>query len=317
MMRRMILKRIVIGILTMIAASVIIFLGTNVLPGDAAQLRLGQAATDANIAALRAELGLDKPLVQQYATWLVNFVQGDFGKSLAGDTRVIDLIADRYSNTLTVALLAMAIGVPISVGLGILAATLPGSTYDRVLTLVCVTLVASPEFFTATLLVLFIVLWLGIGSSVVVGSTEGMGFFELIGHFALPVTVLCLVIASQLIRMTRSALLNVMSSPYIEMAILKGLPRRDIILKHALRNAIGPIANIIALNVAYLLTGVIVVEVFFAYSGLATLIVQGVQTRDYVLVQSLGMIFCAIYVVLMIVADVAAIVSNPRLRHPK
>ena len=316
-MLRLILKRLAIGLLTMFAASIIVFLGTKVLPGDAAQLRLGQAATAENIAAMREKLGLDQPLIMQYFTWLFNFLQGDFGRSLSGDTQVVDLIADRYNNTLSVALLAMCIGVPISVALGILAAMLPGSVFDRVLTLVCVTLVASPEFFSATVLVLFFVLWLDIGSAVVVGSTAGLGLWGLLSHFALPVTVLCLVIASQLIRMTRSSLLNVMSSPYIEMAILKGLPRRDIILRHALRNAIGPIANIIALNVAYLLTGVIVVEIFFAYSGLATLIVQGVQTRDYVVVQSLGMIFCAIYVVLMLIADIAAIVSNPRLRHPK
>ncbi len=316
-MYSLIAKRLGVGLLTILAVSIIIFLGTKVLPGDAAQIRLGQEATEANIAAMRERLGLDKPLWQQYLSWLFNFVRGDMGTSLASDVPITDLIADRYQNTLIVTILTACIGVPISLTLGILAAMFPGSLYDRVLTLVSVTLVAAPEFFTATLMVLIFVFALGIGNAVVVGSIEGKGIFELIAHFALPVAALCFVIASQLIRMTRAAVLNVMSSPYIEMAILKGVPRRRIILRHALFNAIGPIVNVVALNLAYLVTGVIVIEVFFAYSGLATLIVQGVQTRDFVLVQGLGMIFCTTYVVLMLIADIAAIVSNPRLRHPK
>ena len=316
-MLSLILKRLGIGVITVLAVSVIIFFGTKVLPGDAAQIRLGQEATEANIAALRERLGLDRSYVEQYLTWLRNFVRGDLGLSLAGDAPISSLIATRYENTLYVAALTALIGVPISLALGIAAAMFPGTAYDRVLTFISVSLVAAPEFFTATVLVLLMVFVLGIGNAVVVGSVEGKGFFELIAHFALPITTLSFVIASQLIRMSRAAVLNVMSSPYIEMAILKGVPRRRIILRHALLNAIGPIVNVIALNLAYLVTGVVVVEVYFGYPGLATLIVQAVQTRDYVLIQALGMIFCMTYVLLMLIADVAAITSNPRLRHPK
>ena len=316
-MYALIAKRIGIGIVTIFAVSIIIFLGTKVLPGDAAQIRLGQEATPENIAALRARLGLDLPIWQQYWSWLVAFVQGDLGISLSGDVPVANLIADRYQNTVIVTLFTAAIGVPISLTLGILAAMFPGSPYDRILTLVSVTLVAAPEFFTATLMVLVFVLALGIGKAVVIGSIEGMGVFDLIRHFALPIAALYFVIASQMIRMSRAAVLNVMSSPYIEMAILKGVPRRRIITRHALLNAIGPIANVVAINLAYLVTGVIVIEVFFAYPGLATLIVQGVQTRDFIIVQALGMIFCSTYVVLLLIADIVAIVANPRLRHPR
>lgn len=316
-MYTLIAKRLVTGVITLLAVSVIIFLGTTVLPGDAAQVRLGQDATPETVAALRRSLGLDLPIWQQYWNWLSGFVQGDFGTSLSSDLPVIDLIKDRYSNTLIVTALAAAIGVPVSLSLGIMAAMFPGGWYDRFLTLITVTLVSAPEFFTATLLVLIFVFGLGWGKAVVVGSTDGMSFFELLAHFALPVSALCFVIASQLIRMSRAAVLNVMGSPYVEMAILKGIPRRRIVLRHALLNAIGPIINVVALNLAYLATGVIVIEIFFAYSGLATLIVQGVQTRDFVLVQSLGMIFCSIYICLMLIADIAAIVCNPRLRHPK
>ena len=316
-MLSLIVKRLGIGLITALAVSVIIFFGTKILPGDAAQIRLGQEATEANVAALRAQMGLDQPFYMQYLSWLGNFVQGDLGVSLASDVPITDLIGDRYQNTLYVSVLTAIIGVPISLALGVLAAMFPGSLYDRVLTFVSVSLVAAPEFFTATLLVLLFVFALGIGNAVVVGSIEGKGIFELIAHFALPIATLSFVIASQLIRMSRAAVLNVMNSPYIEMAILKGVPRQRIILRHALLNAIGPIVNVVALNLAYLVTGVIVVEVYFGYPGLATLIVQGVQTRDFVLIQGLGMIFCLTYVILMLIADVAAIASNPRLRHAK
>ena len=313
----LIAKRIGIGLLTVIGVSIIIFLGTKVLPGDAAQIRMGQEATPENVAALRARLGLDLPLWQQYWNWLADFVRGDLGVSLAGDVRVVDMMAVRYQNTIAVTVLTALIGVPVSLVLGITAAMFPGSLYDRILTLVSVTLVAAPEFFTATLMVLVFVLALGIGNAVIIGSIEGMGVIELIGHFALPIAALCFVIASQMIRMSRAAVLNVMSSPYVEMAILKGIERRRIILRHALPNALGPIANVVALNLAYLVTGVIVIEIYFAYQGLASMIVQGVQTRDYIVVQALGTLFCMTYVVLLLVADVVAIVANPRLRHPK
>jgi len=313
----LILRRLGIGLITVLAVSIIIFFGTKILPGDAAQIKLGQAATPENVAALREKLGLDKSYAVQYLTWLGNFLSGDLGISLASDVPISNLIADRYKNTVIVSCLTALIGVPISLMLGIMAAMFPGSVYDRILTFVSVSLVAAPEFFTATLLVLLFVFALDMGNAVVVGSTEGKGFFELIAHFALPIATLSFVIASQLIRMSRAAVLNVMSSPYIEMAILKGVPRGRIIFRHALLNAIGPIVNVVALNLAYLVTGVIVVEVYFAYPGLATLIVQGVQSRDFVLIQGLGMIFCLTYVILMLIADIAAFASNPRLRHPK
>ena len=316
-MLSIITKRLFIGLITALAVSLIIFAGTKILPGDVVQIRLGQSATAENIEAFRARLGIDKPYYIQYWNWLTGFLTGDMGTSLASDVPITKLIEERYQNTVIVAVLTAMVGVPLSLALGILAAMFPGTLYDRILTMISVSLVAAPEFFTATLLVLIFVFALGVGNAVVVGSVEGKGLFELFAHFALPITTLCFVIASQLIRMSRAAVLNVMSSPYIEMAILKGVARKRIILRHALFNAFGPIVNVVALNLAYLVTGVIVVEVYFGYSGLATLIVQGVQTRDYVLVQGLGMIFCLTYVLLILIADVAAFASNPRLRHPK
>ena len=161
-MTTLILKRLGIGLVTVIAVSLIIFFGTKILPGDAAQIRLGQSATPENVAAFRARLGLDQPYIVQYLVWLKNFMMGDLGTSLASDVPITDLIADRYQNTVFVSVLTAAIGVPISLALGIMAAMYPGTLYDRVLTLVSVSLVAAPEFFTATLLVLLFVFVLGI-----------------------------------------------------------------------------------------------------------------------------------------------------------
>ena len=171
----LILKRLGIGLITVLAVSIIIFFGTKILPGDAAQIRMGQSATAENIAAMRARLGLDMPYYMQYWHWLVNFLSGNLGVSLSSDVPITNLIDDRYKNTLFVSSLTAAIGVPISLMLGILAAMYPGTLYDRILTLVSVSLVAAPEFFTATLLVLLFVFALDIGNAVVVGSTEGKG----------------------------------------------------------------------------------------------------------------------------------------------
>lgn len=316
-MTKLILRQLGTGLLIVVAVSLIIFIGTTILPGDAAQIRLGQDATEENIAALRERLGLDRPFYVQYFSWLINFFRGNLGVSLASDVPISELISDRYMNTLIVSGFTALFSIPLSLLLGVTAAMYPGSVFDRVLTLFSVSLVAVPEFFTATVLVVIFVSYLDIGNAVVVGGVEGKGFFELIAHFSLPILVLSISISSQLIRMSRAAVLNVMNAPYIEMAILKGVPRSRITFRHALPNAIGPIANVIALNLAYLVTGVIIVEVYFSYPGLATLIVQGVQTRDFVLIQALGMIFCLIYVALMLLADISATLSNPRLRHPK
>ena len=312
-----ILRRLGIGLVTLFAVSIIIFAGTKILPGDAAQIRLGMEATPENIAAMRKALGLDRPWYVQYFSWAWDLLRGDLGTSLSSEIPVTQLIADRFKNTLYVSALTAFIAVPISIMLGILAAMFPRSLLDRVVTFTSVSLVSAPEYFIATLLVLLFSFQLNFSSAVVIGSIEGMSFLETLKHFMLPVMTLCFVVAAQMIRMTRAAVLNVMGSPYVEMAILKGVPRKRIIIRHALFNAIGPIVNVIALNLAYLVSGVVIVEVFFAYPGLATLMVQGVQQRDFTLIQGIGMIFCTIYIMLILIADIASIASNPRLRHPK
>jgi len=316
MMLQMTLRRIWVGVATMFVVSVIVFIMTSILPGDVAQIVLGQSATPETLAALRAELGLDMPAYMRYLDWLGDMLTGDLGTSKAGGAAISDLIGGRFGNTMVLAGLVAGISIPISILLGLWAAMHPGSWLDRTVTFGTLATISVPEFFVATLMVLILAVNLQWLPSTALLRDE-MTFFELLGGLAMPIITLVIVVSAQMIRMTRAGILNVMSSPYIEMAILKGIPRGRIILRHALFNAIGPIVNVIALNLAYLVSGVVIVETIFSYPGLAKLMIDGVQTRDLPLVQACAMIFCGAYVILILIADIGSIVSNPRLRHPK
>ncbi len=315
-MQRMVIQRFLIGIVTLWVVSVLVFVGTSILPGDVAEIVLGQAATPESLAAYRAERGLDQPLVFQYFGWLGGMVTGDLGTSKAGGASIASLIDGRLSNTMYLAAIVAVISVPLSIVLGLLAAMYPGTWIDRVLTFGTLSLISVPEFFIATFMVLIFAVNLHWLPAIAHVSPED-SFLQTLRGLAMPLITLIIVVSAQMIRMTRAGILNVMNSPYIEMAILKGVPRKRIILRHAFFNAIGPIVNVVALNLAYLVSGVVIVETIFAYPGLAKLMIDGVQTRDLPLVQACGMIFCGTYVVLIILADVAAILSNPRLRNPK
>lgn len=312
----LIFRRILIGFGTLIVVSLLVFFGLSILPGDVAAIRLGQAATPESLAALRAQLGLDQPAYVRYFTWLGGMATGDLGKSNAGGATIAALIDFRLMNTLKLGGIVAFISVPLSVFLGLLAAMYPGTWLDRILTFGTMSLVAVPEFLIATFLVLIFAVHLQWMPSIAYMS-GGETFWEWMHALAMPILTLVVVVSAQMIRMTRAGILNVMNSPYIEMAILKGVARKRIILRHALFNAIGPIINVIALNLAYLVSGVVIVETIFAYSGLAKLMIDGVQTRDFPLVQACAMIFCGTYVLLLLAADIGAILSNPRLRNPK
>ncbi len=316
MMMKMVLRRILIGIGTLWVVSVLVFIGTSILPGDVAQIILGQSATPETLAALRAELGMDRPWYVRYFDWLGNLATGNLGTSKAGGASISSLIGGRLGNTMFLAGIVAAISIPISVALGLLAAMYPGTWLDRIVTFATLSLISVPEFFIATFMVLILAVQLQWLPAIAYLSGNESGW-QLARALAMPIITLVIVVSAQMIRMTRAGILNVMNSPYIEMAILKGVPRRRIILRHALFNAIGPIVNVIALNLAYLVSGVVIVETIFAYPGLAKLMIDGVQTRDLPLVQACAMIFCATYVVLILIADIASILSNPRLRQPK
>lgn len=302
----------------------IIFSSIELLPGDFGEAILGQSALPETVAAFRKELGLDLPMYQRYFDWLGGVLTGDMGNSFSGRASsgidrsrdVAELIAPRLRNTLFLASMAAIIAVPLSLFLGITAALYRNSIYDRVVNAVTLTSISFPEFFVAYLLILFFASLNKIFPSLANISPDAT-FVERLYLSALPALTLTLVIVAHMMRMTRAAIINLMASPYIEMADLKGVSKSNIILHHALPNAWAPIVNVIAFNLAYLVVGVVVVEVVFVYPGIGQLMVDAVTSRDVPVVQGCAIIFAATYIMLNLFADIVSIVSNPRLLHPR
>ena len=310
---RLVLNRVGVGVLTLLAVSVVIFTITSLLPGDAAQAALGQEATPELVAALRTKLGLDLPAHVRYLHWLGGLLTGHPGVAMANGLPVTELIGGRLPNSLMLAAATTVVSVPLALALGILSAMVRGSLFDRVVSVATVWTVSVPEFLIATLAVLLFAVklrWLS-----ALSHTDDIATFgQFLRTYALPVMTLCCVIVAQMARMTRAAVIDQLNSSYVEMARLKGVRPVRMVLTHALPNAIGPIANAVALSLSYLIGGVIIIESIFNYPGIASLMVDSVTMRDMPVVQACAMLFCAGYLVLLTVADVCAIVSNPRLR---
>ena len=313
---KLIAQRLGLGVLVLFAVSLIIFLGVEMLPGDLCQEIQGQAATPETVAVCRKELGLDKTPVVRYLNWLGNIAQGDFGVSLANQRQISELIGVRLSNTLFLAIVAAIISVPLALILGILAALYRNSWFDRAINVVTLSSISFPEFFVAYILILIFAINLDWFPALSIVSPD-TPFWERVYKVILPATTLTLVVVAHMMRMTRAAIINLLASPYIEMANLKGMSRAHIVVHHALPNAWAPIVNVIVINLAYLIVGVVVVEVVFVYPGLGQLIVDSVQKRDIPVVQACSLIFAATYVLLNLTADVLSIVTNPRLLHPR
>ena len=323
-------KRLGLGVLTMFMVSIIIFSAVNMLPGDFAQELLGQSATPEAVAAIRKEIGLDKPIYTRYFEWLLGVVQFDFGTSFAKANfssyvgaqsttnfgTVADQIGPRFANTLFLATVTATIAVPLSLLIGVLAALYRYSVFDRVANISTLTSISSPEFFVAYVLILLLAVLNPVFPSLS-NIHDGMDFAQKLQKTMLPALTLTLVVTAHMMRMTRAAIINLLASPYIEMARLKGLSPLRIIVFHALPNALAPIINVIALNLAYLITGVVVVEVVFVYPGVGQLFVDSVKIRDIPVVQAGCLGFAAAYISLNLLADVMSILSNPRLRLPK
>jgi peptide/nickel transport system permease protein len=311
----MITKRLALGLLTLFAITLVIFLATEMLPGDLARAVLGQSATEETVAAFRHELGLDLPARTRYLNWLGGALQGDFGTSLANKRPIADLISGRLSNTLFLALYAAVIAVSLSLVLGILAALFRNTIFDRGVNALALTSISFPEFFVAYILI-FVFAQSGLFPSMArIDPDSGLG--EKLYRAFLPALTLTLVVTAHMMRMTRAAIINLLASPYIEMAQLKGMKPMRVILCHALPNALAPIVTVVALNLAYLITGVVVVEVVFVYPGLGQLMIDSVSKRDIPVVQAVALVFAAAYVLLNLAADVLATLSNPRLIHSK
>lgn len=310
---KLVILRLFTGLITLWAVSIVIFIGVSALPGDIATEVLGQAASPETIAAFREQMGLERPLIERYTTWLVGIFQGDFGVSLANQKPISGLVAGRLGNTLLLAAMAALMCVPLAIGLGISAALYRNSKFDRGINLLTLTSISFPEFFVAYILILFFSVQTGWFPSL--ARVEGVPWSIRLQGMFLPALTLTLVLVAHMMRMTRAALLNVLNSPYIEMATLKGVNRFRIVVHHALPNALGPIINVVVLNLAYLVVGVVVVEVVFVYPGLGQLMVDSVRKRDIPVVQMCSLVFAATYVFLNLVADILSTATNPRLLH--
>ena len=311
-----ILQRLGLGVLTVLIVSILVFAGTEILPGDVAYAILGQGATPELVANIRERLGLDEPAYLRYLAWLGDLLRGDLGTSLANGADLNQVIGERIGNTVLLASVTAAIAVPLSITLGLIASTRPNGWIDRLISTSTLALISVPDFLIAVLLVSLFAVQLG-WLPAIANLNRVDGFMEYARVLALPVTALSFTVMAHMARMTRSAVLNVLTSSPIEMAILKGVPKWRIILVHALPNAIAPIVNVVALNLAYLISGIVVIETMFNFPGVGKLMVEGVTTRDIPLVQAAAMIFCSTYVVLNMAADIVSLIASPRIRHPK
>jgi len=309
----LIARRTGAGILTLLIVSAVVFFITSLLPGDAAQMILGQNATPETVAALRAQLGLDQPLLLRYFSWLGGMLQGDFGTSFASHLPVMQLVAQRIPATFELAAITTLICVPLALLIGITAAMTRGSLLDRVLVIGTMATVAVPEFLVATVAVLIFAVKLHWVSAMSFGSPN-MDLVSYLKAYALPVLTLCCVLVAQMARMTRAAIINQLDSPWLEMALLKGVSPLRAVLRHALPNAVGPIANAISLSLSYLFGGVIIIETIFSYPGLASQLVDAVSNRDLPVVQFCVMLFAGCYLLLLLLADVLTIAFNPKWR---
>ncbi len=309
----LVINRLFIAVITLLIVSFAVFFATSMLPGDTASILLGQAATPEAVAGLRKAMHLDDPAILRFLEWLLGLMRGDLGTSYANNMPVAELIGRRLVATLELAAITTLVSVPLALLLGITSAMLRGSYYDRIVTIVSIGVISVPEFMVATLAVLLFAVylrWLPALSSI----SEAHTLFDLLKIYAMPVITLTFVISAQMIRMTRAALIETLKTPYVEMALLKGASRGRMVFRHALPNALGPIVNAVALSLSYLVGGVIIIETIFNYPGIAKLMVDAVATRDLPLIQSCAMIFCLGYLLLITIADIVAILSNPRLR---
>ena len=312
----MITKRLIFGVLTMMVISLLIFIGVEALPGDLAESVLGQSATPETIQAFRIELKLDLPPHVRYFSWISAFLHGDLGNSLANGRPIVDVIGWRFVNSLFLAGVTALLAVPIAISLGLLAAIYRDSWFDKFISITTLSAISLPEFFIAYILIVLLSVQTMLFPAICT-ITDQMPFLQKIHVMFLPCLTLTMVVVGHMMRMTRAAIINILSSPFIEMARLKGINRKRIILKHALPNALSPIINVVILNLAYLVVGVVVVEVVFVYPGLGQLLVDAVSKRDLPVVQASGLIFAATYVCMNLLADVLSMLSNPKLRNPK
>jgi peptide/nickel transport system permease protein len=313
-MLRFLVRRLVYMALTLLIVSSVIFAVTELLPGDVAVMILGSEATDETLTALRAQLGLDQPTPVRYLTWLAGAVQGDFGQSLRMRTDVGPLVLERLKNSLALAGLAFVIGVPLALGLGIVAGLLKDRLADKAITTITLLGISVPEFVIGSLLIiLFASIWPILPATSLIDPQSNP--LANVRFLILPALTLVAVTLAHLTRMTRASVVRVLRTDYVRTALLKGVPRGRVIFQHVLPNALLPSITIIAINVGWMIGGLIVVETVFGYPGLGQLMIFAVTNRDVPLVQAVALLVATIYAVANLGADVLYAALNPRIRY--
>ena len=309
-----VVRRLLLGLVTLWITSVVIFTATQALPGDAARSILGRSATPESLAELQHQLGLDKSVFEQYWDWISGIFTGDLGTSLANSLPVSDVLGERLVYSLFLMLIAGAISVPLGIFIGAVSARRRDSKFDQVTSVTTLGLAALPEFVVGiTLAVIFSTTVFHVLPSVIV-TEPGVGPWHYPKELILPVITLVIAVVPYTARIMRASTVEILESDFVEMARLKGLPERRVLWRHAVPNALAPTFQITALNLAYLAGGIVVVEAVFNYPGIGLLLVESVRARDMPTVQAIALLIAALYVVLNLLADLATILVSPRLR---
>ena len=312
-MFRLIVRRLGLGLLTLVLVSGIIFVGVEALPGDSCTAYLGRMAQGKRLENCRRDFGLQRPALVRYAEWAIGAVQGDFGVSFKSKKPISRTVGTRFRNTVILGAAASLIGIPLAIVLGIIAALWRDRPPDLWISTAAIFAMTIPEFVSATVLVLVVSIWLGWLPGIVITRPDAP-LFEFLSDIILPIVALALVMTAHILRMVRTCVVDVMASDYIQMARLKGVPYRRMVFRHVLPNALLPTINLVALTVAWLLGGTVVIEVVFNYPGLGRLMVQSIFFRDLAMVQAITLILAALYVGLNLFADLLTLIANPRLR---
>jgi peptide/nickel transport system permease protein len=313
-MSRFLVRRLVLSILTLWLVSVAVFVTSELLPGDVARHVLGQSATPENVAALQRQLGLDQPAPERYLRWLAGFLSGQWGSSLALRVPLLELVPARLGNSLVLGALALLVTVPVSVAGGVLAAIFQNRWPDRVISLIGLSAIAIPEFVSGVVLIVVFSLWLHVAPATATIPTGGSPL-GVLPNLILPALSLAVVLFAYLARMTRASTLEVLASDYVRTAVLKGLPRRQVLLRHVLPNALLPTVTIIGAQIGWLVGGLVVVETLFGYPGLGGLLLFAALNKDVPLLETCVMVIAAIYLLANTAADLAYAALNPRIRY--
>lgn len=306
-------RRVVLAVLTLFLISLIVFLGVEALPGDTATSYLGQSATPESLHALREEFGLYAPMHERYLKWLGGILQGDLGQSMVRRIPVSEVIGNQLRNTVVLAAAAALVGIPLAILLGVIAGLTRDKWPDVFVSTTSIVGMTLPGFVTATVLIFIFAIRLEWFPAITMVPTDA-SVGELLPNIVLPIITLTLIMVAHILRLVRTNMIDVMSSDYVQMARLKGVPYRQIVFKHALPNAMLPTINVVALTLAWLLGGVAVIETVFNYPGIGKLMINAITDRDFPTVMAIAVVLAIVYIAVNLAADLLSLVLNPRLR---